>query len=241
MNIIKLNAIGSTNEYLKNLSKETNLADGTVVMAKDQTKGRGQMGTSWWSESGKSLAFSVFKSFEGIALDQQFTITIQVSLSLIKCLQQFGIPNLSVKWPNDIMSDGKKLCGILIENQVQGNRVTATVVGIGLNVNNNAFPKLPKATSMLLSSGHTFPVEGVFQTIIQEIIGGLTHFYADHHHLFGMYEESLFRKDQVSVFSANEKQFNGIIRGISPMGELKVELEDEAVQTYRLKEIQLLN
>ncbi|GAB5400596.1 MAG: biotin--[acetyl-CoA-carboxylase] ligase [Aureisphaera sp.] len=241
MNIIKLNAIGSTNDYLKGLSKETHLEDGTVVLTEDQTKGRGQMGSSWQFERGKSLAFSVFKRFDGILVDHQFAITVQVSLTLLNCLEQFGIPNLTVKWPNDIMAGDKKLCGILVENQLMGNQIKGSVVGIGLNVMNSSFVGLPNATSMSLIAGNSFDVEEVFSTIAEEIVFDLNHFYADHFHLFKMYEESLYRKGQVSVFSDGNEPFNGIIRGVDGNGELRLEIEDGTVKTYRLKKIKLLN
>ena len=241
MNVIKLSAIGSTNDYLKALCKETDLQDGTVVLTEEQTQGRGQMGATWFFEPSKSLAFSVFKRFDGIHVDRQFAIMVQVSLTLLNCLEQFGIPDLAIKWPNDIMAGDKKLCGILVENQLKGSQIKGSVIGIGLNVMNSSFKGLPKATSMLLSAGNSFDLEEVFSTIAEEIVFCPDHFYADHYHLFKMYEESLYRKDQVSVFSDQNGQFNGIIRGVQSNGELRVEIEDGTMKSYRLKEIKLLN
>ncbi|MBX2829491.1 MAG: biotin--[acetyl-CoA-carboxylase] ligase [Flavobacteriaceae bacterium] len=242
MNIIKLNAIGSTNDYLKALSKKTHLADGTVVLTQDQTKGRGQMGSQWVYEVGKSLAFSVFKRFvNGIRIDHQFWITAAVSLQVIKCLEQFGIPQLSVKWPNDIMTGDKKLCGILVENQVQGSLVKGTVVGIGLNVNNDTFENLPKATSMKIASGTHFDIDEVFETLAAQILLGLHQFASEANQVNELYEEHLYRKDQISVFSAQGKLFNGMIIGVSKEGQLLVETEDEKLEKFRLKEIRLLN
>ncbi len=200
------------------------------------------MGSQWVYEVGKSLAFSVFKRFvNGIRIDHQFWITAAVSLQVIKCLEQFGIPQLSVKWPNDIMTGDKKLCGILVENQVQGSLVKGTVVGIGLNVNNDTFENLPKATSMKIASGTHFDIDEVFETLAAQILLGLHQFASEANQVNELYEEHLYRKDQISVFSAQGKLFNGMIIGVSKEGQLLVETEDEKLEKFRLKEIRLLN
>lgn len=241
MNVIKLSAIGSTNDYLKALCKETDLQDGTVVLTEEQTQGRGQMGATWFFEPSKSLAFSVLKRFDELSVASQFAITMQVSLSIKNCLEQFGIPQLSIKWPNDIMADGKKLCGLLIENQLLGQHIKHTVIGVGLNVNNTIFSSLPKATSMVLESGNHHDLDEVFFTLGKAIINGLEHKNPNFESLQQSYEKQLFRKNEVSVFLIGGSKHNGIIRGVNTHGELQLQLEDEEIKTYRLKEVRLLN
>ncbi|MCH9660060.1 MAG: biotin--[acetyl-CoA-carboxylase] ligase [Bacteroidetes bacterium] len=241
MKIIKLSAIGSTNDYLKQLSKEITLEDGSVVYAEDQISGRGQRGAKWHFEKGKSLAMSVFKCHGDVHVSIQFAITIQVSLSILSALKEFDIPKLSVKWPNDIMSDGKKLAGILIENQLQGMTVVSSIIGVGINVNNSVFVNLPRPTSMFLSSGQSFKVSEVLHKVAEEIINGLNQFSADHHALSLNYENQLYRINQVSTFSSNGHRFNGIIKGVNPAGELLVELEHGKIRSFRLKELTFLS
>ena len=135
MKIIKLDAIDSTNTYLRQLSSEEKLDDFTVVTAASQTAGKGQMGTKWASEKGKNLTFSVFKKVSCLENDEQFYISMATSLAIYNALKGFQIPKLAIKWPNDILSENQKICGILIENVIQNSKMTAAIIGIGLNVN----------------------------------------------------------------------------------------------------------
>ncbi|MFV0573102.1 MAG: biotin--[acetyl-CoA-carboxylase] ligase, partial [Xanthomarina gelatinilytica] len=100
MRIIKLNAIDSTNSYLKQLSMEEALVDNTIVVADYQTQGRGQMGTVWQSEGCKNLMFSVLKDVSWLHADKGFYISMVTALSIIKALERFSIPKLRIKWPN---------------------------------------------------------------------------------------------------------------------------------------------
>src|SRR4051812_26319982 len=116
MNRIKLDAIGSTNDFLKELSAAESVENYTVVTAENQTKGKGQMGSQWDSEVGKNLIMSVLvKEFIQDA-SRIFNLNIVFSVAVIDVLKAVEIPKLTIKWPNDIMSDNKKIGGILIEN-----------------------------------------------------------------------------------------------------------------------------
>ena len=142
MNIIKLNAIDSTNDYLKNLLDKKPVINYTVVTANFQNKGKGQMGGFWESEAGKNLICSVYLSNSIIKLSNQFVINIIVCLAIKKSLHKFNIPQLSVKWPNDIMSGSSKICGVLIENIIKNSSIQDIIIGIGLNVNQTIFKNL---------------------------------------------------------------------------------------------------
>ena len=148
MNIIKLDAIDSTNNYLKKMILDEGIIDYTVVTAKFQIQGKGQLGTKWESEHSKNLICSVYKKNINIKVQHQFVISALISLALIKTLRKINLSNLHIKWPNDIMSDNKKICGILIENIVKENYIKDIVIGIGLNVNQTIFNNLPNATSI---------------------------------------------------------------------------------------------
>lgn len=242
MKIIKLNAIDSTNAYLKKLSKKKYLEDATIVMAENQTQGRGQMGSTWQSKAGQSLTFSIFKRFERLTIAQQAKITFGVSVGLKKALKKLLIPAISIKWPNDIMSYQHKLCGILIENQLEGNTIISSVIGIGLNVNETRFSDLPQATSMKLVTGITFNLEEVMQLISASVLEHLNKLETeDTEQLKVNYEKVLFRKNKVTVFEdATGTKFNGMILGVNDAGELIVESEDEVRRAYELKNIKML-
>ena len=242
MNIIKLNAIDSTNNYLKDLCKNTTVIDGTLVVANKQTQGRGQMGAKWQSIQGQSLTFSVFKRFHGLHIKDQPSIAFAVSIAIKNTLEKLQIPQISIKWPNDIMSYSKKLCGVLIENQVEGSYVSSSVIGIGLNVNESKFSKLPQATSMRLTTGAIYDHAEIIELMATEIQGQMQLLQGENkRNLKSTYESSLFRRNMVSTFEDVEgNKFNGIISGVAASGELLVQKENESVQSYELKQIKLL-
>ncbi|WP_347372966.1 biotin--[acetyl-CoA-carboxylase] ligase [Aequorivita sp. Q41] len=242
MNLIKLNAIDSTNTYLKRLAKETYQEDKTVVVAESQLSGRGQMGNGWLSREGQSLTFSVLKRFEALDVEKQFMISMAVSLGISEAIKALQIPNIAIKWPNDILSAKKKIGGILIENILEGSNVKYSVIGIGINVNETDFPALPQASSFKLETGKTFQLAEVLQLLLKTIFKNLENLSAkDFLELKTHYEKDLFRRDVVSFFEKNNGLgFNGIIKGISDSGELLVEIENNSLQKFQLKEVKLI-
>jgi len=241
VNIIKLSAIASTNSYLKDLARSTNLEDETVVVTTEQTSGRGQRSAVWQSEKGKSLTFSVFKRFSSLSSERHFDLSRVVSLALAKVLIKFEVPQVSVKWPNDIMSAQKKCTGILIENRLEANHIAHCIVGVGLNVNESSLEGLPHATSLFQQTGRTFNLDELLVALSAEIINKLKLLEENlPSQLQEEYESLLFRKDMISVFEdANKERKNGIIRGVTSAGLLQVEHDDDDFQTYDLKEVRL--
>tara|TARA_R100001377_G_C3191301_1_gene110728 strand:- start:1523 stop:2254 length:732 start_codon:yes stop_codon:yes gene_type:complete len=242
MHIIKLNATDSTNSYLRALSVSNTLDDYTIVSAKQQTKGRGQRGTNWESEIDKNLMFSVFKNVSFLDFQDNFYISIVTSLALVKTLQQFLIPKISIKWPNDILSEDKKVCGILIENTIKQNTFGDTIIGIGLNVNQTQFEKLPNATSLKVIAGTNLNTDELLLTIIANLKFYFRQLKNSQLELLkNTYESHLFRKNKPSTFKDNDGcLFTGYIQGVSNSGNLRVLLEDEIIAEYELKEISLL-
>lgn len=242
MKIIKLNATDSTNTYIKKLAKETELPDETVVHANHQLSGRGQMGNGWLSREGQSLTFSMFKRFETIEIEKQFLVSMVVSFAISEALKTLNIPDVSIKWPNDILSDNKKIGGILIENVLEGSFVKYSVIGIGLNVNETDFPNLPQASSMKLETGRTFQLDEVLHLLLKNIVKNLQNLSIDDFiEIKAVYENNLFRKELISVFETPQGlNFNGIIKGISEIGALLVETENGLLQQYQLKEVKMV-
>lgn len=242
MNLIKLSATDSTNTYLKQLAKETALLDETVVITEKQVSGRGQMGNIWVSRDGQSLTFSVFKVFKSMLVADQFMISMAVSLAIFETLNQLHIPSVSIKWPNDILSAKRKIGGILIENVLEGSYVKYSIIGIGINVNEIDFPNLPQAGSLKLQTGKTFSLEEVLQKILENLFKKLKNLHSnDFSEVKQMYENHLFRKEGISVFETPQgERFNGIIKGISEIGELMVETENNTLQKFPLKEVKLI-
>ncbi len=242
MRIIKLNATDSTNSYLKRLSASESVVDYTSVLAKKQTQGRGQMGTVWSSESSKNLTVSVYKDISRYQIEYPFYISIVTSLALLKTLEFFSITKLSVKWPNDILSENKKICGILIENVIKYNTFYESFIGIGLNVNQTEFNNLPQASSIKIITGRFYDVDEV----LHEILKNLKHYFLllkrnQFAVLMAEYESYLFRKNKPSTFlDAQGSIFSGFIKSVSETGSLRVLLEDNVVKEFEFKTITLL-
>ena len=242
MEIIKLNATNSTNTYLKNLLKEKPVKDLSCIWALSQTQGRGQQGAKWISEPGKNLTFSVLKKFENLPSEYHFLLNMEVSLAIFRALKKLYIPDLAVKWANDILSSKKKICGILIENTLHKEQISSSIIGIGLNVNQVFFNDLPNVSSLQKIMGHPFDLEEVLLLICQELEVSLkslspTRFET----MLDEYHTYLFRKDKPSTFEyPNGERFMGYIRGVSHNGQLQVEQEDALMSSFSLKEIKLL-
>ena len=243
MNIIKLDAIDSTNSYLKKIILEKDISDYTIVTANFQTEGKGQLGYMWESEDSKNLLCSIYKKDLGIKVEDQFVISMLVSLSIIRTLEKLNLPKLYIKWPNDIMSDNKKICGILVENMVKQNSIKESVIGIGLNVNQDTFKNLPNATSIKKIKGAVFNIDELLNDLVNNIKKQFSDFNQSNIDLiFKEYEDVLYRMNIPSTFKNSQGDiFTGFIKGVNNLGRLKVLLEDNLTKSYSIKDILLLN
>ena len=242
MQIIKLNATDSTNLYLKDLMNQRQLDDFTIVVTDSQTLGRGQMGTKWESEPLKNLTFSVLKKLDSWQSTDPFLLNICVSLAVFNALNTLNLPDLKVKWPIDILSGHSKICGILIENILLGNKMHTSVIGIGLNVNQEKFKNLPNVSSLKLLTGRTFDLTELLLLFQAELKKSFMEFEENGADVIrNHYESLLFRRDKPSTFKdAKGRMFMGFIRGVSSQGKLVVALEDGHQKEYYMKEINLL-
>jgi BirA family biotin operon repressor/biotin-[acetyl-CoA-carboxylase] ligase len=241
MKLIKLDAIDSTNEFLKGISTQPDLENFTVVTAENQTKGKGQMGAVWNSEVGKNLIMSVLVKDFLLEINEIFNLNIAVSLAVITALKKNNIPDLSIKWPNDILSANKKIGGILIENSIKSDGTILSIVGLGLNVNQTNFEGLPKASSLAVVTGKEFDKEKLLFEIIANLELNVAESKLNPASLRQQFVDFLYKKDIPMPFTnQKEEKFMGIIQGISPIGRLQVLLKDDSVAEFDIKEIQML-
>lgn len=240
MKIIKPNAIDSTNNFIKELSKNSFLENYTVVLTQNQTNGRGQQENLWFSEPFKNLTFSVFLRDLGLEITNQKYLNFAISLAVFEVLKSQKIPNLSIKWPNDILSGNKKICGILIENTIRKKLISISIIGIGLNVNQEIFEEtLKKVTSLKNITNIEFNLDDLFFEIVTKIKENIKLLSTKK---FDILEQSycafLFKINTKSMFKKpNQEFFMGIIRGISSSGNILIELEDETIKEFGVKEI----
>ncbi|MCF6129960.1 biotin--[acetyl-CoA-carboxylase] ligase [Flavobacterium sp. AS60] len=241
MPLIKLDAIDSTNDFLKQLVKESAVENFTIVIAKEQTKGKGQMGAKWISEPGKNLTMSVLVKDVQLTNQSVFDFNIAVALSIVDALKKMEFPNISIKWPNDIMSDSKKVSGVLIENIFKHDGNFNSVVGIGLNVNQTNFKDLPQATSLKCITGKDYDLEEI-ALLLSDSLQGFMQVLAKHREiLWDFYHQNLYKLNYPSPFEdKNGNRFMGIIKKVTRDGKLEVLLDNDTVTHYDVKEIKML-
>ena len=242
MKIIKLDAIDSTNRFLKELSAQESCENFTVVSTELQTEGKGQRGSGWVSELGKNLTFSVLYNQRVEGITSLFTLNIIIALSIVEALKSVSNLNFVIKWPNDILSENKKIGGILIENTFKNSSEVQSIIGIGLNVNQSQFENLPQASSLFLLENKVFNRETMLISIVNQLefnlkqlpILGETHFWNAYHQI-------LFKKNVVSAFElVDGNRFVGKIQEVTQEGKLAVLLEDDSVQFFDVKEVKML-
>ncbi len=242
MRTIKVDAINSTNDFARNLYEGNSNFKPVCVSAREQTAGRGQRGSGWNAIAGQNLTFSILYPKIEVAVDHQFLLSAAVSIAVKHALEIFSIPKLSVKWPNDIMSGSFKIGGILIENILNHNKINATIIGMGLNINQTEFKQLPQAASLKMITGRHFQLDEVLNIIIQKIENELKAINPENEaQILENYAENMFRRNKVSTFLLPDNSYlTGIIRGVTTNGRLNVEIENSVFKTFDLKELKLV-
>ena len=224
--LIHINETNSTNNYLQSLCSEQKVEELTVVVADFQTSGRGQRGNSWESDPGKNLLFSTVIFPEFLEARRQFLISQVISLAIKEELDTYTT-DISIKWPNDIVINGKKICGILTEMSAQFDYINHIVIGIGINVHNESFPEelQDHAGSLLLECGKRVHRADLIEAFLEEF-ERLYAIYLQTEDLSALQEEYdqllVNRGRQVRVLDPKEP-FEGKAMGITKKGELIVD------------------
>jgi len=235
---IELDSIDSTNNYTLRMKEILPFKEGLVVTANYQTGGNGERGKSWESSIGDNLLISVVIE-PNIPTKDQFLLSKCVALALYDLLILYA-DALSVKWPNDILVGKQKIAGILIQNILKGNKITHSVIGVGLNVNQTKFKAYsPQATSLKLLLNKTFDISEIQEELLKCLAGRIQQLRS------GVdqkkeYLSILFLNNKVATFESEDQQFMGIIKGISKSGKLHIQLEDDSVTEFDNQEVKFL-
>ena len=236
--IIHLSDIDSTNNFAAKLLSQNLCQNGAVIMADVQTQGKGQRGNIWLSESGKNLLSSFVFKPDNLSVENQIALTWATSLSLLKTLRKFNIEAL-IKWPNDILVGGKKIAGILIENQLQGTRISCSIIGIGLNLNQTFFDDL-NATSVLLETKQIVEPRTFLNILAHEMNEQFQLIYSSSFEILKTeYENNLFQMNELKSYEDEFGVFVGKIIGTTEEGKILIE-KSNAIQSYGLKEVTFL-
>lgn len=224
------------------MSNNEPVPEGTVILAESQTAGRGQQQNKWYSSKGESLAFSLLLKPSFLSLAQQFNLIRIVSLGVYDALLPLVGNSLKIKWPNDIYIGDRKLGGMLIENQVQGSTIKSSVVGIGLNINQNNFPDwVPNPISVKQILHTDYDLKALMFDICNRIGQWYIKLMAGNEsQIQDAYLNTLYWLNKPGRFKAQDAIFGGIIKGVSNAGLLLLECNGKTT-AYNLKEIEFLN
>lgn len=244
MRLIELETVDSTNNYAK--EHAAGLDSPVMIVAREQTAGRGQRGNSWESEPGANLTFSAFVRLPQIPARRQFALSEGVALAVADTLAAFGI-EVKVKWPNDIYVGDRKICGILIEHAIMGTGLTHSIIGAGINVNQRRFlSPAPNPVSMWQLLGRETPVEAVREEMmrrLEDCFGRMD----DEEGRMAVHAEflrRLWRSDGKAYpfrDTATGEVFDARIEGIDPDGPLLLRLPaDATLRTYLFKQVEFL-
>lgn len=243
--ILELDETESTNTYATNLIKEVHVAEGAIVLTHNQTKGRGQVGNTWQAERAKNLTFSLVLHPNFLSVDKQFYLSKITSLAVFGMLTDFLNPSLydiKIKWPNDILVNDKKIAGILIENILRGNFLQSSVIGVGININQQSFNNVDKlATSLGILLQKDFDLkemlhifckhfEALYLLLKQNNIDKISQTYF----------KQLYKFDEWAVYQSKEQKFRAKITKVEESGLLVLTTDKNELLKFNFKEVQLI-
>ena len=237
---IKVSQTASTNTYLSRLA--ATMPGGTVIYTPSQTAGRGQKGNSWESEDGKNLTFSHLLKRPPVKARDQFYLSEAAALAVVEALTAEAGDGFSVKWPNDVYWHDQKACGMLIENSLDGSDIATSIVGIGINVNQERFlSDAPNPVSLINITGHEHDLMALLGRVcsrIERFVDSLSDEDA-RKSLHQQYMAALYRNDgQMHPYEdAEGNRFMASVAGIAPDGTLTLRHDDGTTHDYLFKQV----
>ncbi|MCU0444551.1 MAG: biotin--[acetyl-CoA-carboxylase] ligase [Microscillaceae bacterium] len=234
--IIYLPTCQSTNTYALDLLADDSVLEGTTVITSHQTAGRGQRGNTWEAEPDQNLTFSTILMPNFLPIVENFYLNMAVALGIQQFLENYLGSGVKIKWPNDILYNRQKICGVLIENIIRKTIIEKSVVGIGVNINQTRFG-VDTATSLKNIMGRDFHLE----PLLAQLLKSLEEQYLilrqkDHKQLKINYLHKLIGYQESLTYQVNDQYYEGKIMDIETSGKLKLEINNE-IRSFDFKEI----
>ena len=232
--LIYFNNCASTQDELIDFLNQHYLSeDFLAVYTFNQTKGRGQYGNSWENLPEENLAYSFALKTKNINVSDT-CFNFYTAILVRDFIANLTKTEVKIKWPNDLILKNKKICGMLFEKSKN-----YFVVGIGINILQENFKNLPKAGSVLSQTGLSFELKAFTESLHQYLFEHLVQKEIPNN-ILELYQLHLYRKNEVSVFEKNKVRQNGIIQNVDETGHIWIDLENEGLQKFFHKEIELL-
>lgn len=230
-NLIIFKSLTSTNDYAKELISKSTPKNGSVILTEEQTAGRGQAGNEWQTEPNQNITCSIILDTSILEINQQFILNMLVAIAVRQTVYEFITDKNSsvcIKWPNDIMVNNHKIAGILIENSIQGNFLQYSILGIGINVNQQIFSKEIQATSISLENNVPMDKIEIFKKLLLNIENIYANIY-NKDYIQQEYLKHLFWKDELKTFSYNNNEISAKIVGVNDFGQLLLEYNNDII------------
>jgi BirA family transcriptional regulator, biotin operon repressor / biotin---[acetyl-CoA-carboxylase] ligase len=237
--LLEFPSLDSTNEYCKKIAGSQETAEGTVVWTASQFKGRGQGKNTWESEDGQNLTFSVILRPVFMEPAEQFYLSMVASLGIAGWLNGH-IKGVCIKWPNDIYAGNRKIAGILIENSVIENRISHSVIGIGVNINQTRFgDHLPNPVSLKQITSRSFSLRDALDQICSQLESWYLRLKRGRRQeIKNHYTRQLLWLNEKHACRAGSKTYQAYIRGVDDFGRLALEDEKGVVRHFGFKEVE---
>jgi len=239
LTIISYKQLDSTNEKAKMLIAEKMLKDKTVIVADEQVAGKGQYGSKWIAEPGKNLLMSMVFQPGFLSLEKQFFLNMAISLACSKTINKFTSEKLWIKWPNDLILKQKKIGGMLIEQMITGQKIDYSIIGIGININQENFPDdLSRASSLSILENKKFSIHDIFYELLSNSLKSYEQLQAHHYtDIKEDYLNHLLGFGNTQCYKWNGKKIKGCIEGINNDGKLKLRIGNN-LHRFGLKDIE---
>lgn len=240
--LIRLEETESTNLFVQQNMPLFEQATEIVILSDYQSHGRGQLGNTWESEKGKNLTFSILYKPKDIPANRSFVIAELAALSVKNMLDHY-ISDVSVKWPNDIYWHDKKICGILIENNLMGGNVATSVIGIGININQKKFvSNAPNPISLAMITDEIFDRLVLLDKWFYEFqkLCSIFNKTIDFQYINHTYNKTLYRREGFHPYRDATGTFEAAIQTIEPSGHLILERLDGTRSRYAFKDVEFL-
>ena len=241
MNIIHIETVTSTNSYLKELAHKQMLEEGTIIVAGNQTEGRGQKGNSWESEAGKNINCSIILYPSFLPIHRCFILSEVISLGVKETLDTY-IEDITIKWPNDVNYKEKKIAGILIENELIGEKLSISVAGIGININQEQFlSDAHNPVSLKQITGREWDLDALLKELIQNILYRYEQLKGGEiETITKMYHSALYRKTGFHRYEDEKGIFNAQIDRVSDDGFLHFTTDEDEERSYTFKNVRFI-
>ena len=245
VSILKEKETDSTNNRLAQLCDRENIKEFTTLLVDKQTAGKGQRGNSWESAPGMNLTFSTVLYPSALKAREQFTLSMLIALSVYDTLSTYA-EGFSIKWPNDIYWKDKKICGILIENDLSGHHIRRSIAGIGININQEVFNSdAPNPVSLKQITGKEHDRYEILAHILRRVqiyynSLQMEDFAVYSDEISTRYARSLFRRRGLHPYEDTNGKFLARLLRIEQDGRFVLEDEGGSEREYLFKEVQYI-